>query len=143
MKIYEKHIIKPHGGEKNSSKRKKMKIGKERKYPTDGESGAHGYTYETTITIERDEIIDELTDAILSDRISENYELCFEDEYEVCFPASEFIWNEDLDDIYRIMEEKLIDDDYGTDKAYDLVRNLLENLFAENFEYETEAIRRT
>ena len=120
-----------------------MKIGKEYKYPTDGESGAHGYTYETEVTVTRDEILEALTDAILSDDIDTNYTLHFDDEYEIEIQVCEIADEQDIKDVYQMLSENFIDDDYDTQVVYDKVYEQLDSSLPKKLDYTVDVIRMT
>ena len=120
-----------------------MVIGKERKYYTDGDSPAHGYTYETEVTVDRDEIITALTDSVLNFELRSGGTITVEDEYSVDIEVCELLDDEDIDSIYTYLEENFIDDDYGTNKIYDSVYTWFDEHLPKKLDHTIDVIRMT
>ncbi len=108
-----------------------MKESSHKRYPADGESPAHGSVTEYTRTWDRDDIMEEICQALLE--YSSYFEL--NDEQ---IDITEYITEADMENIQRDIEEKLLDDDFGSGKDYDLVISHLDDLLDKDADYEVD-----
>ena len=113
-----------------------MNYSKECKYPTDGESGAHGYTVEQTITYERDDIIGALVELFESDSVDSTKQTIYLGE-----DVDIGTWL-DLEDLEAISIELnfFLDDDFGTEKVTNQLTDWFDNNIPKDAEYEIDTI---
>ena len=93
-----------------------------------------GKQIETTVVVERDEYIDGIIDCILN--IEDGFTLS-EDGIEIDYNLSDNIDEATLINIYDTMNRELLDDDDGgSDKEYQLVYKMVDDIVPEDFEDE-------
>ena len=92
-------------------------------YPTDGESYAHGATYEWDEIYDRDDVFEAIVESLIEDLFNLSFKLG--GEY---FTIGDYI---DPVGIVEI-EHVLLDDDYGTQKHFDFVAHLVDATLSED-----------
>lgn len=86
-----------------------------------------GKVRETTYTYDRDDIVEALIEALCEDS-GATYFMLGDNEVEV----GDYLTLADIETVGLQVEEKLIDDDYGTEKERSLITDLVERMVAYN-----------
>lgn len=105
-----------------------------------------GKQIEAVIRVDRDEYIEALVDAFMNgcDSVGDEFEI--EDrELDIIqtYQLGCDLTQGDIDEINRQIDEHLLDDDYGTQKAWDFMYDLIDSYIDDNWldEFETVTMR--
>jgi len=109
-----------------------------RVYPVDGESFANGKVEEYTVIYEREDIVEGIIDSFVEG--NDTFLYLGEDE-EV--PMGTFLDVGEIEEINEEIGRHLIDDEYGSDKHFGLVADLIEQTIDSDVDYEIEIQRYT
>lgn len=104
-----------------------------------------GKVIECTYTFDREEILEAILEAIVDAILDDCDDFMlgeFDDfmlgEFDEYISIGEFLDEDELERVRLLMEEKLLDDDYGSGKDYDLVYDAVDKVLSEKAEYEFE-----
>jgi hypothetical protein len=100
-----------------------------------------GSQTEMVVEITREEIIETLIEAFQEGLENTSEEITIRDEdFEQTYDIGSFLSQEDIDTILFKVEVELLDDDLGTNKHYDLIYSMLDNIIPLNFKETFEVI---